>query len=445
MKLKITISILLICSILVGCGSKGAKQQVALAESIPTINLSEGNVRKVQSLPLSDAVQTVDIVPLEVTDASILSDISDLQVTASDIWVKTYKDQAIFRFSRSGKFLNKVGKIGQGPEEYTRLWEFVVDDEKKEVTVISTISGVKVYDYEGNYIGRRTPLMIDKLTNGAETQFVNYQQQTFIFQNLPIVRPINHPKDSLWSIALADDSFRYIKLWKNPSFIGREGEIVEHRSKPESYEAVNYWSATADMQIDKYNQELTLKYPDTDSIYQYDTERKDFVVQYAITSDYPKGDYGEVHLWIKPRKTFNYFTIRNYYQSKDYIYLKANKGEEIYHYAYNKKDGTVRRAVRQGKLVERKLPWFSQPYIGFMNGIPDAFSNDICGGYFQMDYRSAGCWVEVITPEPEAIAERIKNIETSEALNATQKEEYLKVLREMNEDSNQTLVIANLK
>ena len=398
MKLKITISILLICGILVGCGSKGAKQQVALAESIPTINLSEDNVRKVQSLPLSDAVQTVDIVPLEVTDASILSDISDLQVTASDIWVKTYKDQAIFRFSRSGKFLNKVGKIGQGPEEYTQLWEFVVDDEKKEVTVISTISGVKVYDYEGNYIGRRTPLMIDKLTNGAETQFVNYQQQTFIFQNLPIVRPINHPKDSLWSIAWADDSFRYIKLWKNPSFIGREGEIVEHRSKPESYEAVNYWSATADM-----------------------------------------------HLWIKPRKTFNYFTIRNYYQSKDYIYLKANKGEEIYHYAYNKKDGTVRRAVRQGKLVERKLPWFSQPYIGFMNGIPDAFSNDICGGYFQMDYRSAGCWVEVINPEPEAIAERIKNIETSEALNATQKEEYLKVLREMNEDSNQTLVIANLK
>ena len=62
MKLKITISILLICSILVGCGSKGAKQQVALAESIPTINLSEDNVQKVQSLPLSDAVQTVDIV-----------------------------------------------------------------------------------------------------------------------------------------------------------------------------------------------------------------------------------------------------------------------------------------------------------------------------------------------------------------------------------------------
>lgn len=430
--------------LLMGCNSS-KKQHLQKENTFPTINLSEDNVQKVQSLPLSDAVQIVDIVPLEVTDESILSDISDLQVTASDIWVKTYKDQAIFRFSRSGKFLNKVGKIGQGPEEYTQLWEFVVDDEKKEVTVISTISGVKVYDYEGNYIRRRTPLMIDKLTNGAETQFVNYQQQTFIFQNLPIVRPINHPKDSLWSIALADDSFRYMKLWKNPSFIGREREIIEHRSKPELYEAVNYWSATAAMQIDKYNQELTLKFPDTDSIYQYDTERKDFVVQYAITSDYPKGDYGEVHLWIKPRKTFNYFTIQNYYQGKDYIYLKANKGEDIYHYAYNKKDGTVRRAVRQGELVERKLPWFKQPYIGFMNGIPDAFRNDICGGNFQMDYRSAGYWVDVIDPDPEKIADKIKDIEVSKVLNALQKENYLKILREMNEDSNQMLVIANLK
>lgn len=436
-------SILLVCILLIGCNSP--KQHEQKESAFPAINLSESNVQKVQSLPLSDAVQTVDIVPLEVTDESILSDISDLQVTTSDIWVKTYKDEAIFRFSRSGKFLNKVGKIGQGPEEYTQLMSFFVDDEKKEVTVISTISGVKVYDYKGNYIRRRTPLMVDKLTYGIEPQITNHQQQTFIFQDLPVDQPINHPKDSLWSIVLVDDNFRYLKLWKNPSIIGREEEIVEHRSKPESYETVNYWTRTAAMQIDKYNQELTLKFPDTDSIYQYDTERKDFIAQYAITSDYPKGDYGEIHQWIKPRKVFNYFTIRAYYQSKDYIYLKANKGEDIYHYAYNKKDGTVRRAVRQGELVERKLPWFSQPYIGFMNGIPDAFSNDICGGDFQMDYRSAGYWVDVIEPDPEKIADRIKDIETSEALNASQKEEYLKILREVNEDSNQTLVIANLK
>lgn len=435
--------ILLVYILLIGCNSQKQHQQEA--ETFPAINLSEDNVQKVQSLPLSDAVQTIDIIPLEATDESILSDITDVQVTASDIWVRVTKDQSIFRFSRSGKFLNKVGKIGQGPEEYTQLWDFIVDDEKKEVTVISTISGVKVYDYEGNYIRRRTPLMVDKLTNGAETQFVNYLQQTFVFQNLPVVRPINHPKDSLWSIALADDSFRYMKLWKNPSMIGREEELVEHRSKPETYEVVNYWTSTATMQVGQYNNELTLKFPDTDSIYRYDAERKDFIAQYAITSDYPKGDYGEVHQWIKPRKSFNYFTIKAYYPSKDYIYLKANKGEDIYHYAYNKKDGTVRRAVRQGELVERKLPWFSQPYIGFMNGIPDAFSNDICGGDFQMDYRSGSYWIDVIDPEPETIADRIKDIEASEVLNASQKEEYLNVLREMNEDSNQTLVIANLK
>lgn len=94
--------------VLLGCSSN-KKQEPISKSGIPVINLSE-DVSTVPSLLLSEAASKVDIVPLEVTDESLLGEIYHLQITENDIWVHHYKDKCICRFSRSGKFLNKVGK-----------------------------------------------------------------------------------------------------------------------------------------------------------------------------------------------------------------------------------------------------------------------------------------------------------------------------------------------
>lgn len=109
--------------VLLGCSSN-KKQEPISKSGIPVINLSE-DVSTVPSLLLSEAASKVDIVPLEVTDESLLGEIYHLQITENDIWVHHYKDKCICRFSRSGKFLNKVGKIGQGPGEFIQLSDFL--------------------------------------------------------------------------------------------------------------------------------------------------------------------------------------------------------------------------------------------------------------------------------------------------------------------------------
>lgn len=443
--MKKTYFLLTATACLIGCSSsKQHNQENSAEDSLPVINLSE-NVTEVQSLPLSEAAQTIEVIPLEMTNTSVIGEINHLQVTSSDIWVTHYKDDTIFRFSRSGKFQNKVGAIGQGPKEYTHLWDFFIDEDKKEVNIISITSGVQVYDYEGNYLRKKASMSIDTMFTANKSQFIYSQQQIFLSQNLDVLRPINNPKDSLWSLALVDDKFNLQKIWKNPAHIGREDEIVEHRSKPEQYVVVNQWREDISS-IDTYNQELTLKFPDTDTIYRYEDEDRTLVPQYAIYTNQPKGDYDELHRFIRDRKAFGYFSVFAYYPTKDFIYLKAYKGETISHYAYNRQDGTVRKAVRQGKLVERKLPWFTQPYIGFMEGTPFAFSNDTHGGHFDIDYRSSGkYWIDVIEPDSEKIQGLIEEVEASETSDAAKKGELLTALRDMTEESNPLLIIATLK
>ena len=41
------------------------------------------------------------------------------------------KPGAFYRFSKDGKFLNKIGCSGEGPEEYIRSLSFSVDEDKK--------------------------------------------------------------------------------------------------------------------------------------------------------------------------------------------------------------------------------------------------------------------------------------------------------------------------
>ena len=124
------IPLLLICA-LISC-THGKKQQTSTTETngVAVINLSE-NISDASSLPLSDAVAKVEFVCLEATNEALTAGIHLVQVTDHDIWIAHYKDNRILRFSRSGKFLNMVGNIGQGPGEYVTLGEFLIDENHK--------------------------------------------------------------------------------------------------------------------------------------------------------------------------------------------------------------------------------------------------------------------------------------------------------------------------
>lgn len=89
---------------------------------------------------------------------------------------------------------------------------------------------------------------------------------------------------------------------------------------------VNYWLEPF-TSIDTYGNQLTLKYPDTDTIYRYDSPANELVPQYIISTHEEKGDYGATHVWFRERSAFDYFSIYSYYPSKDNIYLLCSKGE----------------------------------------------------------------------------------------------------------------------
>ena len=396
--------------------------------------------RTVPSLLLSESAEKLEIVSLEMTDQSMLGEIRRIQVTDHNIWIDHGREFYIYRFSRSGKFLNKIGSIGQGPGEYTTYSTFLVDEDKKEVYIIANTNGVLAYDFEGNFKRKIVDIQtILQLFSSVYDQYILNNQKIFATQNFALYRPID--KDSLWSFVSLGDDFQKKKYFKNPAHVGKEELIIANRANMDRM--VNYWREYL-TSMDTYNGQLTLKYPDTDTIYCYDDATNQLLPQYAIFTDEEKGDYEATHLWFKDRKSFDYFSIFSYYPTKDFVYLIGSKGEEVYTYCYNKKDGSVRLQKRQSAITERDVPWFSFPLRQMKRDF--VLDNDLGGGDFTVDSRSSGkYWIDVLDSSDNENWIDIDQIKSSTVIDESKKKELIQVLENVTEDSNPILLIATLK
>ena len=430
--------LLLLIITLLGCSSN-KKQEPISKSGVPVINLSE-DVSTVPSLLLSESAEKLEIVSLEMTDQSMLGEIRRIQVTDHNIWIDHGREFYIYRFSRSGKFLNKIGSIGQGPGEYTTYSTFLVDEDKKEVYIIANTNGVLAYDFEGNFKRKIIDIqMVLQLFSSPYDQYILNNQKFFATQNFGLYRPID--KDSLWSFVSLGDDFQKKKYFKNPAHVGKEELIIANRANMDRM--VNYWREYL-TSMDTYNGQLTLKYPDTDTIYCYDDATNQLLPQYAIFTDEEKGDYEATHLWFKDRKAFDYFSIFSYYPTKDFIYLVGSKGEEVYTYCYNKKDGSVRLQKRQSTITERDVPWFSFPLRQMKRDF--VLDNDLGGGDFTVDSRSSGkYWIDILEPSSDENWIDIDQIKSSTVIDESKKKELIRVLESATEDSNPILMIATLK
>ena len=141
---------------------------------------------------------------------------------------------------------------------------------------------------------------------------------------------------------------------------------------------------------------------------------------------------------------FNYFTISSFYHTKNFVYLVANKGETIYTYCYDIANKTVRVNEQQGKINERKLPWFTEPYRRLER--PFILKNNLIGGTFTVNYRSNGkYWIHVLLPEITDKELNISKIKEEVVIDEAAKQHFLQVLNETDEESNPLLLIGVLK
>jgi len=92
----------------------------------------------------------ISLMQLETTDKSIFASDRPYVVTSKeDIFLLDHSQRTIFRFNREGKFINKIYKRGNGPQEYLIAFDIAILD--NSIYVLDR-SRIQQYDFEGNHI-----------------------------------------------------------------------------------------------------------------------------------------------------------------------------------------------------------------------------------------------------------------------------------------------------
>ena len=97
------------------------------------------------------------ILALEETEKSRVGNIEKLVKVDSLLFVLDNRlAMRVFVFDiNTGRFINSIGRTGNGPGEYVDINDFSVDTQRGVVSILSARHTVIEYDYQGNYKGKK--------------------------------------------------------------------------------------------------------------------------------------------------------------------------------------------------------------------------------------------------------------------------------------------------
>ena len=198
------------------CSNK--QKELSLIGSNYTINLDgEQDVH----VPLSSFFKNVKPIILETNEDCLIGKIDELQVFDGRIYVlDKLIAKSLFVFDMDGRFIKKIGNLGQGPGEYIQLGDFTIDTKNRFIFLLDWGAYAHKYHLDGTFVQTVTPQLSD-----ANFDFIQfYNDKLYLYVKSRNSTPESHvlmvadPNDG--KILSSDLSLKYNKGWSEPFFTG---------------------------------------------------------------------------------------------------------------------------------------------------------------------------------------------------------------------------------
>ena len=113
---------------------------------------------KETSIPFSIYFKNPKTIILETNKECLIGLVNDFQVFDNRIYVlDILYTKSLYVFDMDGRFIRKIGCLGQGPGEYIFLEDFTIDTENRFIFLLDNGKRVHKYDLNGQYISTITP------------------------------------------------------------------------------------------------------------------------------------------------------------------------------------------------------------------------------------------------------------------------------------------------
>ena len=125
-----------------------AIRQLVGNDSVVVCNLDL--IKDTLNIPLSQLIDDFKIIKLDSKDEAL---VKSYFTHITDNYIGVYSGRMIpyKLFAKEGNFLRTIGSIGQGPNEYTLIYDSQIDEKNKRVYLLPwNTKQLLVYDFDGN-------------------------------------------------------------------------------------------------------------------------------------------------------------------------------------------------------------------------------------------------------------------------------------------------------
>ena len=213
--------------------------RVVTAQGDTVVSCRVADVKETVTLPLSAIVDSLEIIKLDNREEALIGSyallIGEHYIGARYIG-KPYK-----LFTRQGRFVCDVGAVGQGPGEYTSLYDSQIDDNYDRICLLPWPDRkILVYDLEGNYLQDiPLPFLMNKGAIRVDTEHQRVCVTQMAFEDAP--DPAVWVQDFKGNVLYRNDAAS-LKVWPDYSnefsISSRIGDII-------SFSNMEYWSTDA--------------------------------------------------------------------------------------------------------------------------------------------------------------------------------------------------------
>ena len=194
------------------------KKELSQIESKYSIDLDG---KHESSILLSSYFKAPKTIILETNNDCLIGHINKLQSFDGYIFILDKSiAKSLLIFDRNGRFIRKIGRLGQGPGEYVQLDDFTLDTENGFIFLLDYGERLHKYRFDGTFIQTITP----KVQN-ANINFIQCYNKRLYLSVLPYKPTLDDfmlMETDLYDGKILAKSlpYKYNKGWTTPIFMG---------------------------------------------------------------------------------------------------------------------------------------------------------------------------------------------------------------------------------
>jgi hypothetical protein len=290
---------------------------------------------------LSEIVENVKCIPLEINDSCIIDKIIKVKTMKSQIYIAD--NSHVFQFDADGGFVKQIGRKGRGPGEHHLIFDFCLNHLNGTINLLAS-NGIIQYDENNNFIKsvpiKGFPHTIETIDNliYVNSEYVNVKSASGHW-DISWLYKYNSNLELLDSINIA-----YVSLTKAFAI----------------HQPLTFNFSLSSNDIFFYNPVFLIEPFIRDTLYRFKNNSFE---------PYFKFDFGEEEPeFIKQQRIEDGFpykklNILNMYKSSDYIFMEYNIDNKSYFGFYNQQNkvyyntnsGLNDDIYKTGKIIPRPL------------------------------------------------------------------------------------------